>query len=260
MTLRRAGHAVVMIENHGPGRLVADLCVSAAVNPAVSWRGALGERVTSPAYAILGESFRPTAKQRAGAVRVLVTLGGHDPGGLTDALLAALNRIEDPTQLILVVGPGYKQHDQLRETLATTAHRWEVHHGPLQMAPLVATAEVAVTAFGLSAYELAAAGVPAVLVPRRRADRWHANLFAAAGAAVIAEATPEAIADAVRPLVVGREMRRRFSLVAEQFVDGRGAERVAELITRLLSRRSRHRTLRYWNAPATQEDAERQHS
>lgn len=235
--LREGGCAVVVMENQGSGRLVADLWIGAAFNPALSWRHAAGEHVASPAYAVLGEAFRPVAKRRSGAVRVLVTMGGNDPDGLTDAVPAALNRIEDPIQPVLIVGPGYRRHPQLRDTLMRTTHPWEVHYAPREIAPLVATADVAVAALGMSAYELAAAGVPSVLVPRRRGDRWHADLFAAAGAAVIAERTPEGIADALRPFVIGRALRRRSSLAAEQFVDGRGGERVAELVGRLLSRR-----------------------
>jgi UDP-N-acetylglucosamine 2-epimerase len=96
---------------------------------------------------------------------------------------------------------------------------------------------VAVAAFGISAYELAAAGVPTVLVLRQRSERWHAEHFAAAGAGVVVEQRPETIVDALQPLVVGAGLRRRFSQAAERFVDGRGTERVAELLTRLLSDR-----------------------
>jgi spore coat polysaccharide biosynthesis protein SpsF len=233
MTLRRAGRAVVLIENDGPGRLAAHLTVGRPTQPTQSWRGALGDHVASPAFAILGEPFRPTPMPPHGTVRVLVTMGGNDPDGMTLTALAALDRIENPIQRVLVVGPGFQRHAELQQQLGRAETPYEVHYNVPAMAPLVAAADVAVAAFGMSAYELAAAAVPAVLVPRCQADRPHAERFAAVGAAVVADRTPEAIADAVQPLVVGAGLRRRLGYAAERFVDGRGTDRVAELLLRL---------------------------
>jgi len=239
LTLKRAGRAVVMIENDGPGRLAADLVVSSAPRPALSWRGAAGVHVASPAYAILGEPFRPAPKRDDGAPRVLVSMGANDADGMTRMAVAAVERVRHRIHPVLVVGPGCRGRGELQEALTRTARQWEVHYAAPEVAPLAATADVAVVAFGLAAYELAAAGVPTVLVPRRDADRWHAELFAAAGAAVVAERKMESIAEMLDPLVVGAQLRRRYSLAAEQLVDGRGAERVADLLGGLAADRER---------------------
>jgi spore coat polysaccharide biosynthesis protein SpsF len=239
LTLKRGGRAVVMIENEGPGRLAADLVVSSAARPALSWRGAAGVHLASPAYAILGEPFRPAPKRGDGAPRVLVSMGANDADGMTSMAIAAVDRIDYQIHPVLVVGPGCRGRGDVQDALARTARQWEVHYAVPQLAPLAATADVAVAAFGLAAYELAAAGVPAVLVPRRDSDRWHAELFASAGAAVIAKRTTDAIAEALGPLLVGAQLRRRYSLAAEQLVDGRGAERVADLLSGLATERER---------------------
>lgn len=239
LTLKRAGRAVVMIENDGPGRLSADLVVSSAPRPALSWRGAAGVHVASPAYAILGEAFRPVPKRAEGAPRVLVSMGANDADGMTLMAVAAVDRIRHEIHPVLVVGPGCRGRGDLQEALARTVRQWEVHYSVPELAPLAGTADVAVVAFGLAAYELAAAGVPAVLVPRRDSDRWHAELFAAAGAAVVAERATDAIAETLGPLIVGAQLRRRYSLAAEQLVDGRGAERVADLLSGLATDRER---------------------
>jgi len=233
MTLRRAGRAVVVVENDGPGRLAAHLSVSTAAPPEQSWRGALGEHVASPSYAILGEAFRPAPKRCADAPMVLVTMGGNDPDGTTLIALAALELIDDELRRVIVVGPGFKHHRELQAALARATHRYEVHYNVPEMLPLVAAADVAVANFGISAYELAAAGVPAVLVVRRQGDRWHAQAFAAAGAAVISDPAVVSVATALRPLVVGAGLRRQFSQAAERMVDGRGTERVADMVSSL---------------------------
>jgi spore coat polysaccharide biosynthesis predicted glycosyltransferase SpsG len=237
MTLRRAGRAVVLLDNDGPGRLAAHLSVSPASPPSQTWRGALGEHVASPAYAILGEPFRPQAKAAADAPpTVLATMGGYDTDGTTLTALAALEEIGDPMRCVIVVGPGFQHHEKLRLLLSGANKPYEVHYNVPEMAPLVAAADVAVAGFGMAAYELAAAGVPAVLVLRDRGQRWHAEQFAAAGAAVVVGPDASAIADALQPLVIGSALRRRFSLAAERLVDGRGTERVAELVCGLARR------------------------
>jgi spore coat polysaccharide biosynthesis protein SpsF len=239
LTLKRAGRAVVMIENEGPGRLAADLVVSSVSRPALSWRGAAGVHLASPAYAILGETFRPMPKRSEGPPRVLVSMGANDADGMTSMAIAAVDRVRHQIHPVLVVGPGCRSRSDVQDALVRTARQWEVHYAVPELAPLAASADVAVAAFGLAAYELAAAGVPAVLVPRRDADRWHAELFAAAGAAVVAERTTNGIAEALGPLLAGTHLRRRYSLAAEQLVDGRGAERVAELLSGLAAERER---------------------
>jgi spore coat polysaccharide biosynthesis predicted glycosyltransferase SpsG len=234
MTLRRAGRAVVVVENDGPGRLAAHLSVGTAAPPEQSWRGALGEHAISPSYAILGEAFRPAPKLRADAPMVLVTMGGNDPDGTTLLALAALESIDDALRRVIVVGPGFKQHGELQAALARATHQYEVHYNLPEVLALVTAADLAVANFGLSAYELAAAGVPAVLVVRQQCDRWHAQKFATAGAAAIAEPVVASIAAALRPLVLGAGLRRQFSQAAERLVDGRGTERVAEMVSRLV--------------------------
>jgi spore coat polysaccharide biosynthesis predicted glycosyltransferase SpsG len=185
-TLRRAGLAVVLIDDAGPGRLHADLVVSPAAPAGTSWLGTEGRHFASPAYAILAETFGPRAARTGGPLRLLVSMGGSDPDGMTFTALEALELIDGPLRPVLVVGPVFPHHARLQEVLARARRPYEVHYGVAEMAPLVASADVALAAFGTVAYELAAAGVPAVLVPRRDADRWHAEQFAAAGAAVVA--------------------------------------------------------------------------
>jgi spore coat polysaccharide biosynthesis protein SpsF len=166
-------------------------------------------------------------------------MGANDADGMTLMAVAAVDRIRHEIHPVLVVGPGCRGRGDLQEALARTVRQWEVHYAVPELAPLAGTADVAVVAFGLAAYELAAAGVPAVLVPRRDSDRWHAELFASAGAAVVAERATDSIAETLDPLIVGAQLRRRYSLAAEQLVDGRGAERVAELLSGLAADRER---------------------
>jgi spore coat polysaccharide biosynthesis predicted glycosyltransferase SpsG len=158
---------------------------------------------------------------------------------MTFAAVDALDEIRTPIRPVLVVGPGFRRRDELHHRLASAAHAYEVHHDAREMVPIVATATVAVAAFGTSAYELAAARVPAVLIPRRAEDRWHAERFEAAGAAIVAEREPRAIAAALGSLIDDAELRRRLALGGERLVDGRGAERVAALVRELLPRTSR---------------------
>ena len=47
---------------------------------------------------------------------------------------------------------------------------------------------------------------------------------------MVAERDPRIIADALQPLLIGAELRRRFGHAGERLVDGRGTERVAGLI------------------------------
>lgn len=162
--------------------------------------------------------------------RVLVTFGGDDDENLALAFvsLAAEQGLDIHADVICTVaGVGLAQ---LRQVAGRAPGHWQVHAGPLEIAPFMARASVMICAGGTTACEAASLGIPCVIVVRADNQRPGAQALMDLGAASVAgegaAALPVALAMLKELLADGRR-REDMGCRGRALVDGRGAERVA---------------------------------
>ncbi|MCC6642348.1 MAG: UDP-2,4-diacetamido-2,4,6-trideoxy-beta-L-altropyranose hydrolase [Deltaproteobacteria bacterium] len=171
---------------------------------------------------------------------LLVTMGGADPAGLSGSILAALPAdSETGLRTVLVVGPANRQRGKL--VGAAAARGLEVVVDPPDLPRRMAAASLVITAGGTTCWELACLGVPAIVAVAAENQRRGARAMRRAGAGIVFEDTSEravrGIAAAVRRLARDHPRRRRMASAGRRLVDGRGAARVAQAVTRMLTAR-----------------------
>ena len=193
-----------------------------------------------PQYALLRPEFparRPARVRppRQPAKQLLITLGGADPDNVSQRLLEALPHAS--FKAVLVVGPANPH----RETLAALApsRGVEIAFDPPDLAGLMLDADLAITAASTSFWELACLGVPALIVVIADNQRAVARAAGNAGAAfVLGESDhldPRDLTTAITALAADPERRQRMSDAGRKLVDGKGAERVAAAVARIIS-------------------------
>jgi UDP-2,4-diacetamido-2,4,6-trideoxy-beta-L-altropyranose hydrolase len=191
-----------------------------------------------PRYALLRREFwRWRGFERvvpAIARKVLVTLGGFDPDGVTLKVVAALDRLDTPgLEAVVVTGAG-SHRAALEEAARTCRTPTRLRSNVADMSELMAWADLAVAAGGSTTWERALLGLPSVIIVL--ADNQQDVAESAAQARIAwdlgdhARITPAVIADAVRRLLEDLPARTEMARRGPQLVDGRGAERV---VTRL---------------------------
>jgi UDP-2,4-diacetamido-2,4,6-trideoxy-beta-L-altropyranose hydrolase len=97
-------------------------------------------------------------------LRVIVSFGASDPVGATARTLQLLPP-ERPIEVIVVAGPGFRDHADLARAaaIATTAgHTVDIVHAPGDLGALFVTADAAICAAGGTLGELAYLGCPAL--------------------------------------------------------------------------------------------------
>ena len=217
------------------------LPVGMVVNP-----GAGAERLTYAAspetllllgvrYALLRPEFaQPSARTvRKQIQNVMITLGGHDHGTLASDLVRWTSAALPSATIDVIVGPFFERVDDLRALESPTIH---LVHNPENMRELMLRSDVAISAGGQTLYELAATGTPAVVVATAANQRYNIEALAEEGTIVyLPERTSAALAEAFTKLAPP-QARSEMSARGKALVDGRGAERVAEEIARLLGR------------------------
>lgn len=214
--LRRAGRRVVLLDDLGDGREVADMVIDPPT--AAAWPPAGGRRLGGFEHVLLRREVRDS--RRTDPHGVLVALGGSDPTGLTPALAEALG----DQDLRVNLGPGYSAAPPLHG---------EVLPGPHAFVEALAEASLLVAAYGHSLLEAAYLGVPALIVVTRADHRAHAEAFTRNRTAEVVE--PGMVHDRVAALLHDQPALDAMAGRGRELVDGRGADRIAAAIRELVA-------------------------
>ena len=241
MRLRGANAIVGVIDDASPRRLSADLAVYPPVPQvfALNWEGAENEPLVGWEWVVLGQDLGFPMRPGAAKPRVLVSMGGTDPLGLTLPAVEAIAKLPPTFNATVVLGPGAPPH--LESEINRVAPRFEIIRAPNDLPRLMAEADLGVISFGVTAYELAALGVPALYLCLTPDHALSASAFEAAGMGVslgvAGEVTDMIIAGAVQSVLGDKPRRRAMSAAGRMNLDSRGAARVAERIARLIEER-----------------------
>lgn len=238
MAFRQGCGFLVSLDDVGPGRWCADLAVGALYLPQVGRPPDSGTRsVDGLSMLALGNAFAAmpyVLRETVG--HILLTQGGSDTYGLVPKLVRSLvpwlaSRPE--VTLHVHTGPAFLHDVQLADALSTVP-RGEYHRAVPDLAALYARMDLAVAAAGVMTCELAAVGVPLVIVTGEEKELETAAMLGKAGAARVigawdADAGAE-VKQAVAELAADAVARRSLSAAARQAVDGRGLDRLIDLI------------------------------
>ena len=241
-----ATHVVSDLVRVGEGyaSMVADACDAWAVITELDEdeRGAVNFNVgQSPEFIPLDRAYRNAAARvtRESVQRVLINYGGSDPRNLTAQTLEflrpafAAKTLPTTIEVVAVLGPLFDHGDAVRAIAASYPVSVDVV-GPLvpaEMALTVAGSDIAITTAGGTMYEFCALGLPCIVVPDHDKQVANAQVLADRGAVIatsqLAKLTGDELVGAVHGLLAV-ESREALTARAQQEIDGKGAERVAD--------------------------------
>lgn len=236
------GLPLVMFDDHGPAASKADVVINAIAHPDLLeeprrqeglYRGA-EYIILDPAYSNAGAaSFNPKVR------KILVAMGGSDPHGITPRALRALMPLSAEFELHALVGPASAGAEQLRRDIDESADRVVIHEGVDNLPGFLPGFDIAVISFGLTAYGAAALGLPAVHIGHDSDGAAAAEAFARLYGCSVALGRHDQISEAdivstVKELIGNAARREEMAARGRAAVDGRGLERVVELVLGLV--------------------------
>ncbi len=241
--LREQAGVVVALDDASPRRLGATLAVYPPVPQTrrLGWPTGEVDLCIGWGWAILGdEPWRQPRHYDANRtpVRVLVSMGGSDPQGLTQRAVRAISYAGQSVQPVVAIGPACEFPEALADACKSAAPNAEIVFAPPSILPVAATCDLALLAFGVTAYECAHVGTPAIYIGLTGDHAESAQGFERAGFGVnlgVTSAQDERrMLEATRELIADPDRRRAMSAAGRLGVDGRGAERLAyEIALRL---------------------------
>ena len=235
--LKRSGTLVATLDDPSDRRLLADLAFYPPVPQVklLNWSGFSGQLHVGWEWVVLRRGlqrpiFPPVHQPR----RLLVTMGGSDPAGLTLKAIEAIDLLGEDFETHVVLGPGFSHNELLDELLEGARRRFLIHRAVPDLYSLMAGADLALASFGVTAYELAAMGIPAVYLCLSPDHAESAMALVGAGAGVSVgcyKQVPNArIADVVGTLLHDPPRRLAMSRQAMRCIDGQGAARIAAIL------------------------------
>ncbi len=229
---------VVLMHGTCTGRIEADLIVTPIerLPDPSSWQGFRGERYEGPAYAILDPAFAHVPRRfssMAREPRILVSMGGSDPYGLTLQALHALDSMQESFHATVAIGPAFLHEVELRTWLTGARRQYECRRENSLLDRMV-NSDIALASFGTTVYELAAAGLAAIALSITEDHAQSAEVFAQGGSlmhlGLFSSVSAAQIQSAIRELMNNQQLRLGMAQRGQALVDGKGAERVAKLL------------------------------
>jgi len=248
--LRKSGVIVICIDDISERRLAADLAFYPPVPQVrqLDWTNFDGrwhagwEWIMMPAQFAAVNAMHPSPVNDR--LKLLVTMGGSDPAGMTLKAVDALDTMDDEFDTVIVIGSEFVHSTALNHKLNHTTRNYRLLINPPSMASVMADMDLALASFGATAYELACVGIPAVHLCLTADHTQSASALDDAGVAInlglFNEATPTAIRGAVKQLLDNAPRRREMREIAHGLIDGRGTERIITELNELVE--AKHET------------------
>jgi spore coat polysaccharide biosynthesis predicted glycosyltransferase SpsG len=236
--LRNTGITVVCIDDISERRLAADLVFYPPV-PQVNqlkWADFKGRWYSGWEWILMPAQF--AAKRAANhpanneIPKLLVSMGGSDPAGITLQAIDALDSLDDQFDTVIVIGSAFMHTNALKQRLNNARRDYQLIFNPTSMVNVMADADLALVSFGATAYELACLGIPAVYLCISQDHATSASALDAAGVAInlglYSQATPNAIRSSIKQLLEDAPRRQHMRDISRTLLDGCGTARIIE--------------------------------
>lgn len=202
-SIQTMGHRVVVLEDDGPGSLLADLVINELLD---------GEH-SGPDFAVIRPEFLTGRRhapswEDAEGTRVLVCFGGTDPSGTG-------SRVAD-----LLAGAGW---DVTRYSNVDLAEE-------VPLAEAMASHHLLVSSCGRVLHEAACLGIPTIGIPVNVREEFHRHVPSSRVLPRCEFVTDDEILHAVKVVLTNPALRREMSSSGQSLVDGLGTQRISRMI------------------------------
>jgi UDP-2,4-diacetamido-2,4,6-trideoxy-beta-L-altropyranose hydrolase len=190
-------------------------------------------------YCMLRREFNPWIawKREIPAIgrKILVTMGGSDPGNVTELVMRGIQQLNvQGLETTVVVGGSNPHWASLQRVASEFGGSLHLCTGVSDMAELMAGTDVAVSAAGTTCWEMCLLGLPALLIHVAENQRGVAQELDNRGCAIhlgnLQDVSAEIVASQLERLLNSAETRRSLSLRGQELVDGHGAARVVRTL------------------------------
>ena len=184
-----------------------------------------------PEYAIIRDDFlaarfrRCIQSPKTSIQNILIAFGGADPSGNSQRAVDTINQWPGEFIVNIIIGPLFTSAIWPITDSASDSCTIKTHTSPANMDKLLEDADLVFCGGGGTLLEAMCVGIPAIVIAQNEAELRHAQSLAQREACWLLDDTSWEIVSQVNN-------RRWRSERAQECVDGRGAERVCNIIAK----------------------------
>jgi UDP-2,4-diacetamido-2,4,6-trideoxy-beta-L-altropyranose hydrolase len=199
-------------------------------------------KLLGPRYALLRREFinaRGNLRQRDGSVRrILIFVGGSDPGNETSKALEAIRSLNRPDIALDAVVGGTNPHQEEIKTLCALLQNATYHHQVSNMAELMMLADLAIGAGGSATWERCFVGLPSITLVIAENQAETTEEVAKSGATwclgYSANVSVERLANAIRLALQRPSDLKEMAEKATQIMGGAMFEGYSQILSAIL--------------------------
>ena len=235
-TLKKKVCLLVSIDDGSDTAFYSDILINPNLNPNINHSYSSRTQYYSGAkYVILKKAFGKYAvkkKQiRRGVKSLFICFGGSDRNNITKKIVNMIREVE--VNITVVIGIIYPYYNELVKDIKE--HRnIQIKRNAHNMDELIYDADLAIISGGTLLYETCAIGIPAIVICQNQEQNRESEFFAENKATInlgIFDNIDEDTArNAVIKLISDYDKRELLSKNARQLIDGRGADRIVNII------------------------------
>jgi len=190
-------------------------------------------------FAILNSQFseKRIKKIKKNPTSVLILQGGSDTRSFIPVILNSLKNLPSSIKISVVLGPSFRSWSQLKKSINENERDVTILQNVKDMRKIMRKHDIAITGGGMTLLELSCVGVPSIVVCGEQFENETAKLLQKNGFGINLGFNPnlskKKIFYATKKLLADFELRKNMSNSGKKLVDGKGANRVAKIITNL---------------------------
>ena len=234
-TLRKKACLVVSIDDGSDTIFCSDILINPNLSPKINHKYSSETQYYSGAkYVILKKAFGKYAvkKQIKREVKSLfVCFGGSDRNNITQRVANTIQNMD--INILIVVGIMYPYYNELVKDIKEYSNI-QIKRNVHNMDELIYDADLAVISGGTLLYETSAVRTPAIVICQNREQNKESEFFAENNAAInlgmFDNINEDTARNTIVKLILDYDKRELLSKNAEQLIDGRGADRIVNII------------------------------
>jgi spore coat polysaccharide biosynthesis predicted glycosyltransferase SpsG/ribosomal protein S18 acetylase RimI-like enzyme len=224
---------LITFDDLGDGGKYADIRINGIVegetdNARNSYQGS--NYIIIPEY-----KKKPNTTVKAQCKNIFVSFGGYDHLNITLKVLFALESLPDNINVTVAIGSSYPYKKELNQFLTQSNRNFKIFYNPDNFNELLDHADIAIISGGLTLFQSLSRGIPSLIISQYdhqlKTTKKFANLNALINLGKGDTITEKEIINRVNNLLSNHELRKELRRTSLTVVDGRGLERVVQLVS-----------------------------
>lgn len=232
---RKKTKLLVSLDNTGQGRFFSDILIN------ILYRGKPIPKIeiNNFDYLILNKNFgKFNAKEKKikkEVQRILITQGGSDTYGITPKIITELNKMPwKKIEYYILIGPAFKHFRELTSAIKNSNLKIKILKNIKKPWELFYKMDMAISAGGMTLFELLCLGVPCIVLTQEHKEletiEYLKNLNLIETLGLYEKIRKNDILNKIEELINNYDRRMEMSKNSKKAIDGKGGERVVNLI------------------------------